>query len=149
MRTIPMVSSASAAAAKVGEFRPSSLALATIGLSLGTFMQVLDMTIANVSLPTIAGNLGASQDQSTWVITSFTVCQAITLPMTGFLSRRFGEVKVFVWAVLLFSLFSLACGFATSLSMLVMFRALQGAVCGRSEERRVGKECRSGWAAYR
>ena len=125
-----MASSASAAASKVGEFRPSSLALATIGLSLGTFMQVLDMTIANVSLPTIAGNLGASQDQSTWVITSFTVCQAITLPMTGFLSRRFGEVKVFVWAVLLFSLFSLACGFATSLSMLVMFRALQGAVCG-------------------
>jgi DHA2 family multidrug resistance protein len=85
-----MASSASAAAAKVGEFRPSSLALATIGLSLGTFMQVLDMTIANVSLPTIVGNLGASQDQSTWVITSFTVCQAITLPMTGFLSRRFG-----------------------------------------------------------
>jgi len=125
-----MASSASAAASRVGEFRPSSLALATIGLSLGTFMQVLDMTIANVSLPTIAGNLGASQDQSTWVITSFTVCQAITLPMTGFLSRRFGEVKIFVWAVLLFSLFSLACGFATSLSMLVMFRALQGAVCG-------------------
>ena len=113
-----------------GEFRPASLAMATIGLSLGTFMQVLDMTIANVSLPTIAGNLGASQDQSTWVITSFTVAQAITLPMTGFLSRRFGEVKVFVWAVLLFSLFSLACGFATSLSMLVMFRAMQGAVCG-------------------
>jgi DHA2 family multidrug resistance protein len=125
-----MASSASAAAPSVGEFRPSSLPLATIGLSLGTFMQVLDMTIANVSLPTIAGNLGASQDQSTWVITSFTVCQAITLPMTGFLSRRFGEVKVFVWAVLLFSLFSLACGFATSLSMLVLFRALQGAVCG-------------------
>ncbi len=113
-----------------GEFRPASLALATIGLSLGTFMQVLDMTIANVSLPTIAGNLGASQDQSTWVITSFTVCQAITLPMTGFLSRRLGEVKVFVWAVLLFSFFSLSCGLATSLSMLVMFRALQGAVCG-------------------
>jgi DHA2 family multidrug resistance protein len=121
---------ASNAAQAVGEFRPASLALATVGLSLGTFMQVLDMTIANVSLPTIAGNLAASQDQSTWVITSFTVCQAITLPMTGFLSRRFGEVKVFVWAVLLFSLFSLACGFATSLSMLVLFRALQGAVCG-------------------
>ena len=121
---------ASTAANAVGEFRPASLSLATIGLSLGTFMQVLDMTIANVSLPTIAGNLGASQDQSTWVITSFTVAQAITLPMTGFLSRRFGEVKVFVWAVLLFSLFSLCCGLATSLSMLVLFRALQGAVCG-------------------
>ncbi|HEX7369794.1 MAG TPA: DHA2 family efflux MFS transporter permease subunit [Rhodanobacteraceae bacterium] len=125
-----MASIASSTKQAFGEFRPASLTLATIGLSLGTFMQVLDMTIANVSLPTIAGNLGASQDQSTWVITSFTVAQAITLPMTGFLSRRFGEVKVFVWAVILFSLFSLACGFATSLSMLVMFRAMQGAVCG-------------------
>jgi DHA2 family multidrug resistance protein len=126
----PMASNAATATQPLGDFRPASLPLATIGLSLGTFMQVLDMTIANVSLPTIAGNLGASQDQSTWVITSFTVAQAITLPMTGFLSRRFGEVKVFVWAVLLFSLFSLACGFATSLSMLVLFRAMQGAVCG-------------------
>ena len=125
-----MASNAATASRPFGEFRPASLPLATIGLSLGTFMQVLDMTIANVSLPTIAGNLAASQDQSTWVITSFTVAQAITLPMTGFLSRRFGEVKIFVWAVLLFSLFSLACGFATSLSMLVVFRALQGAVCG-------------------
>ncbi len=124
-----MASTASAARA-FGEFRPASLTLATIGLSLGTFMQVLDLSIANVSLPTIAGNLAASQDQSTWVITSFTVCQAITLPMTGFLSRRFGEVKVFVWAVLLFTVFSLLCGFATSLSMLVLFRALQGAACG-------------------
>src|SRR5579875_2921438 len=121
---------ATATAGVFGEFRPANHALTVVGLSLGTFMQVLDMTIANVSLPTIAGNLGASQDQSTWVITSFTVAQAITLPMTGFLSRRFGEVKVFVWAVLLFSLFSLCCGLATSLSMLVMFRALQGAVCG-------------------
>ncbi len=111
-------------------FRPVSLPMATLGLSLGTFMQVLDMTIANVSLPTIAGNLSASVDQSTWVITSFTVCQAITLPMTGFLSRRFGEVRLFVTCVLLFSLFSLLCGFATSLTMLVVFRALQGAVCG-------------------
>jgi DHA2 family multidrug resistance protein len=123
-------SNAATASQPVGEFRPASLPLATMGLSLGTFMQVLDMTIANVSLPTIAGNLAASQDQSTWVITSFTVAQAITLPMTGFLSRRFGEVKIFIGAVLLFSLFSLACGFATSLSMLVMFRAMQGAVCG-------------------
>ena len=125
-----MASSASTTARSSSDFRPASLPLATIGLSLGTFMQVLDMTIANVSLPTIAGNLGASQDQSTWVITSFTVCQAITLPMTGFLSRRFGEVKVFIWAVSLFSVFSFTCGISTSLSMLVLFRALQGAVCG-------------------
>ncbi len=124
------MASSTAAPLPSGDFAPASLVLATIGLSLGTFMQVLDMSIANVSLPTIAGNLAASQDQSTWVVTSFTVCQAITLPMTGFLSRRFGEVKVFVWAVLLFSFFSLTCGLATSLSMLVVFRALQGAACG-------------------
>src|SRR3546814_7432938 len=104
-------------------FKPASLSLATVGLGLGTFMQVLDISIANVSLPTIAGNLAASQDQSTWVITSFTVCQALTLPMTGFLSRRFGEVRVFVWAVVLFSLFSLTCGFSVSLPMLEIGRA--------------------------
>ncbi len=113
-----------------GEFRPASLPLATIGLSLGTFMQVLDLTIANVSLPTIAGNLGASQNQSVWVITSFTVANAIALPLTGFLSRRFGEVKTFVWATLLFSIASLMCGLSTSLGMLVLFRAVQGAMAG-------------------
>ncbi|MGH8111168.1 MAG: DHA2 family efflux MFS transporter permease subunit [Rhodanobacteraceae bacterium] len=125
-----MASTANAATRAFGEFRPASMSLATIGLSLGTFMQVLDMSIANVSLPTIAGNLAVSQDESTWVITSFTVCQAITLPMTGFLSRRFGEVKVFVGAAFLFSIFSMCCGFSTSLAMLVMFRAMQGAACG-------------------
>ncbi|HEY8230877.1 MAG TPA: DHA2 family efflux MFS transporter permease subunit [Rhodanobacteraceae bacterium] len=113
-----------------GEFRPASLPLATLGLSLATFMQVLDLTIANVSLPTIAGNLGASQDQSVWVITSFTVANAIALPLTGFLARTFGEVKTFVWATLLFSLFSLLCGLSTSLGMLVLFRAIQGATAG-------------------
>src|SRR5690242_14479315 len=86
-----MASNAATATQSFGEFRPASLPLATIGLSLGTFMQVLDLTIANVSLPTIAGNLGASQDQSVWVITSFTVANAIALPLTGFLSRRFGR----------------------------------------------------------
>ncbi|HEX7348022.1 MAG TPA: DHA2 family efflux MFS transporter permease subunit [Rhodanobacteraceae bacterium] len=125
-----MAATAAAAPQAFGEFRPASLTLATIGLSLGTFMQVLDMTIANVSLPSIAGDLGASLDQSTWVITSFTVANAIALPITGFLSRRFGEVKLFVWATALFSLCSLACGFAASMTGLVLFRALQGAVAG-------------------
>ena len=124
------MASTPAPARDFGEFRPASLPLATIGLSLGTFMQVLDLTIANVSLPTIAGNLGASQNQSVWVITSFTVANAIALPLTGFLSRRFGEVKTFVWATLLFSIASFCCGISTSLGMLVMFRAIQGAVAG-------------------
>ncbi|MFC4765582.1 DHA2 family efflux MFS transporter permease subunit [Dyella koreensis] len=112
------------------QFRPPNMVLATIGLSLATFMQVLDTTIANVSLPTIAGNLGVSVNQSTWVITSFAVSMAISLPLTGFLTRRFGEVKMFMWSTLLFSLASFLCGIAQSMPMLILFRALQGAVAG-------------------
>ncbi|HEY0197426.1 MAG TPA: DHA2 family efflux MFS transporter permease subunit [Rhodanobacter sp.] len=112
------------------QFRPPNLALSTIGLSLATFMQVLDTTIANVSLPTIAGNLGVSNNQSTWVITSFAVSMAISLPLTGFLTRRFGEVKLFVWSTLLFALTSFMCGISQSMGMLIVFRALQGAVAG-------------------
>ncbi len=111
-------------------FRPPNLGLTTVGLALATFMQVLDTTIANVSLPTIAGNLGVSVDQSTWVITSFAVSMAIGLPLTGFLGRRFGEVKVFVWCTLLFVLASFACGISQSMGMLIFFRVIQGAVAG-------------------
>lgn len=111
-------------------FRPPSLAIAAVGLALATFMQVLDTTIANVSLPTISGNLGVSVNQSTWVITSFAVSQAIGLPLTGFLAKRFGEVRVFVWCTLLFVIASFCCGISQSLSMLIFFRVIQGAVCG-------------------
>jgi DHA2 family multidrug resistance protein len=111
-------------------FRPPNLALTTVGLALATFMQVLDTTIANVSLPTIAGNMGVSVDQSTWVITSFAVSQAIGLPLTGYLGRRFGEVKVFVWCTMLFVLASFACGISQTMGMLIFFRVIQGAVCG-------------------
>ena len=111
-------------------FRPPNLALTTVGLSLATFMQVLDTTIANVSLPTIAGNLGVSSNQSTWVITSFAVSMAIALPLTGFLTRRFGEVKLFIWSTLLFALTSFLCGISQSMGMLILFRAIQGAVAG-------------------
>lgn len=111
-------------------FRPPNLALSTFGLSLATFMQVLDTTIANVSLPTIAGNLGVSNNQSTWVITSFAVSMAIGLPLTGFLTRRFGEVRLFTACTLLFALTSFLCGISQSMGMLILFRALQGAVAG-------------------
>lgn len=111
-------------------FTPPSLLLCTIGLSLATFMQVLDTTIANVALPTIAGNLGVSSEQSTWVITSFAVSNAIALPLTGWLSRRFGEVKLFLWATILFVLASFLCGISRSMPELVGFRALQGMVAG-------------------
>ncbi|HUH89656.1 MAG TPA: DHA2 family efflux MFS transporter permease subunit [Lysobacter sp.] len=112
------------------EFHPPNLVLATIGLSLASFMQVLDLTIANVSLPTIAGNLGGSGDQATWVITSFAVSNAIALPLTGFLGRRFGERRLFMWATALFSVASLLCGLANSLGLLVTARAIQGFVAG-------------------
>ncbi|WP_437882284.1 DHA2 family efflux MFS transporter permease subunit [Pseudomonas sp. LRF_L74] len=111
-------------------FRPASMLLATVGLSLATFMQVLDTTIANVALPTISGNLGVSAEQGTWVITSFAVCNAIGLPLTGWLARRFGEVKLFLAAVVLFVLTSFLCGIAQSMPELVVFRAMQGLVAG-------------------
>ncbi|KMM86256.1 MFS transporter, DHA2 family, multidrug resistance protein [Pseudomonas taetrolens] len=111
-------------------FTPPSLLMATIGLSLATFMQVLDTTIANVALPTISGNLGVSSEQGTWVITSFAVSNAIALPLTGWLSRRFGEVKLFLWATILFVLASFLCGISTSMPELVGFRVLQGLVAG-------------------
>ena len=117
-------------AANMPGFRPPSLALATIGLALASFMQVLDTTIANVSLPAISGNLGASANQATWVITSFAVSNAIALPLTGFMVRRYGERKLFMWATLAFVVASFLCGIANSMGLLVVARALQGFVAG-------------------
>ncbi len=111
-------------------FRPPSLVLATIGLSLATFMQVLDTTIANVALPTISGNLGVSSEQGTWVITSFAVSNAIALPLTGWMSRRFGQTRLFLASVILFILTSFLCGISQSMTQLVIFRALQGFFAG-------------------
>jgi len=108
----------------------AALALTSVALALGTFMQVLDTTIANVSVPTIAGNLGVSSDQGTWVITSFAVSNGIAVPLTGWVMRRYGAVRTFVVSVLLFTLASLLCGIAWNLSSLVFFRVLQGAASG-------------------
>ncbi|OIQ86768.1 multidrug export protein EmrB [mine drainage metagenome] len=107
-----------------------TLILLTLGLSLGTFMQVLDTSIANVSLPAISGDLAVSPNQGTWVITSFAVSNAIALPLTGWLSRRFGDVRLFVISTLLFTLASWLCGMAHSLPLLIAARVLQGAVAG-------------------
>ncbi|GDX06201.1 DHA2 family efflux MFS transporter permease subunit [Buttiauxella selenatireducens] len=111
-------------------YTPPSLLLATLALSLATFMQVLDSTIANVALPTIAGNLGVSADQGTWVITSFAVCNAIALPLTGWFTRRFGQLKLFIGSVVMFTLTSFLCGFAHSMTELIIFRAMQGFFAG-------------------
>ena len=114
-------------------FKPlkgGALAMLTLVLSLATFMLVLDSTIANVAIPIIAGDLGASSSQGTWVITSFGVANAISIPITGWLAKRFGEVRLFLIATLLFVLASWLCGIANSLEMLIVFRVLQGAVAG-------------------
>src|ERR1700694_5150901 len=97
-----------------------------IVLALSNFVAVLNMTIANVTVPNIAGALGAGSSQGTWVITSYAVAEAITVPLTGWLSGRFGAVRLFCIAVVLFGLCSLLCGLSTSLPMLLGMRVLQG-----------------------
>ena len=109
---------------------PSAKAITALALALGTFMQVLDTTIANVSIPTIAGNLGVSPDQGTWVITSFAVANGVSVPLTGWLMQRYGVVRTFAFSVLMFTLASFLCGIAWSLPSLIAFRVLQGAVSG-------------------
>src|SRR5215470_7805919 len=99
----------------------ATLALGTVALSLATFMNVLDTSIANVSLPAIAGDLAVSPDQGTWVITSFGVANAISLPLTGWLTTRYGQVRLFLASTLLFVIASLLCGFAPSLELLILF----------------------------
>ncbi|MFA5489374.1 MAG: DHA2 family efflux MFS transporter permease subunit [Candidimonas sp.] len=105
-------------------------ALGTLALSGAVFMNVLDTSIANVSLPAIAGDLGVSTTQGTWVITSFAVANAISVPLTGWLSQRFGQVRLFVLSVALFILASWLCGLAPNMTMLIVFRILQGFVAG-------------------
>ncbi len=105
-------------------------AVTAVALALGTFMQVLDTSIANVSIPTISGDLGVSSDQGTWVITSFAVANGVSVPLTGWLMQRYGVVRTFVISVALFTVASLLCGLAWSLPSLIFFRVLQGAVSG-------------------
>ena len=108
----------------------AALAITALALALGTFMQVLDSTIANVSLPTIAGNLGVSTNQGTWVITSFAVANGIGVPLTGWLMGRYGVVRTFVFSVIAFTVASFLCGIAWNLSSLIFFRVLQGGTSG-------------------
>jgi DHA2 family multidrug resistance protein len=106
------------------------LALLTIAVAFSTFMEVLDMTIVNVAVPHIAGSLGVSPSEGTWTISSYALASAIMQPLTGWIAKRFGEVKTFVASVLLFVVFSMLCGLATSMPMLVVCRLLQGAGSG-------------------
>jgi MFS transporter, DHA2 family, multidrug resistance protein len=104
--------------------------LGTVALSLATFMNVLDTSIANVSIPAIAGDMGVSPSQGTWVITSFAVANAIAVPLTGWLTQRFGQVRLFTASIVLFVIASWLCGLAPNIESLIFFRVIQGLVAG-------------------
>src|ERR1700691_5347900 len=96
-------------------------------VTLATFMEVLDTSVANVALPHIAGSLSAGQDESTWVLTSYLVSNAIVLPMSGWFSSLIGRKRFYMVCVAFFTISSFLCGLAPSLGMLIFFRVLQGA----------------------
>ena len=110
----------------VAPLKGGMLWLAAVMLAMANFIAVLDMTIANVSMASIAGSLGISTSQGTWVITSYSVAEAIIVPLTGWLAGRFGALRVFTTAMMLFGVFSAFCGLSNSLGMLVVGRVLQG-----------------------
>ncbi|BAK77164.1 multidrug resistance protein B [Pseudogulbenkiania sp. NH8B] len=122
--------SAHVAAAQTKPLEGGALWLAALMLAAANFLVVLDTTIANVSVPNIAGGLAVSASQGTYVITSYAVAEAIIVPLTGWLAARFGTVRLFVVSMLLFGLFSVLCGFANSIELLVLFRVLQGLAGG-------------------
>ncbi|MGH9520617.1 MAG: DHA2 family efflux MFS transporter permease subunit, partial [Terriglobales bacterium] len=104
--------------------------IVAVAVMLSTFLEVLDTSVVNVSLPYMAGNLSATVDEVTWVLTSYLVANAIVLPITGWLANRFGRKRLLMTAVTGFTLASFLCGIAPTLPMLVTFRCLQGAFGG-------------------
>src|SRR5208282_6411716 len=113
---------------EAAEWRPAvNPWIIALAVTLATFMEVLDTSIANVALPHIAGSLSAGQDESTWVLTSYLVSNAIVLPISAWMSDRFGRKRFYMTCVLLFTISSLFCGLSTTLPMLIFFRILQGA----------------------
>ena len=108
----------------------AQLVLGSIAVALATFMIVLDTSIANVAIPTIAGDLGTSIDEGTWVVTVFAAANAVSIPLTGWLTQRFGQVRLFVTSILLFVMSSWLCGMAPTLPILIAARIMQGAVAG-------------------
>jgi DHA2 family multidrug resistance protein len=105
------------------KYNPWAIALT---VTLATFMEVLDTSIANVALPHIAGSLGASQDEATWVLTSYLVSSAVILPISGWLSDRFGRKRFYLTCVVIFTACSMLCGLAPSLPILILARIFQG-----------------------
>src|SRR6202142_2667840 len=123
----------SAQPAMPGEYPPlhgGKLFFLTFAIATASFMEILDMTIVNVSVPSISGSLGGTTSEGTWAVSSYMLAAAIMQPLSGWIARRFGEVRTFVTSILLFMVFSAVCGLATSLPMLVAARLVQGFVSG-------------------
>lgn len=110
--------------------RGAKLMFLTAAIATASFMEILDMTIVNVSVPSISGSLGVSTSEGTWAVSSYMLAAAVMQPLTGWIGRRFGEVRTFVTSICLFMLFSALCGLATSMPMLVAARLIQGLVSG-------------------
>ena len=110
--------------------RGGKLVFMTVAIATASFMEILDMTIVNVSVPSISGSLGVSNAEGTWAVSSYMLAAAVMQPLTGWIGRRFGEVRTFVTSICLFMLFSAICGLATSMPMLVAARLIQGLVSG-------------------
>jgi len=126
------MSQATTMAAEPAKQEPLSglwLWIAALILGSSNFIAVLNLTLANVAVPSIAGGLGAASSQSTWIITAYAVGEAITVPLTGWLAARFGAIRVFVVSMIMFGVFSALCGLSTSLGMIVVMRVFQG-FCG-------------------
>ncbi|HTA52228.1 MAG TPA: DHA2 family efflux MFS transporter permease subunit, partial [Candidatus Acidoferrum sp.] len=123
----PVAPAPATAAAAPGAWTPQfNPWLIAVVVAMAAFMEVLDTSIANVALPYMAGSLGASNDQSTWVLTSYLVSNAIVLPISGWLSNAFGRKRFFMSCLVVFTISSLLCGIAPSLSAIIIFRVLQG-----------------------
>jgi MFS transporter, DHA2 family, multidrug resistance protein len=120
-------------AAGAGEYPPlhgGKLFFLTVAIATASFMEILDMTIVNVSVPNISGSLGVTPSEGTWAVSSYMLAAAIMQPLSGWIARRFGEVRTFITSIVLFMVFSAICGVATSLPMLVVARLIQGFVSG-------------------
>jgi DHA2 family multidrug resistance protein len=116
-----------------GEYPPlhgGKLFFLTVAIATASFMEILDMTIVNVSVPSISGSLGVTTSEGTWAVSSYMLAAAVMQPLSGWIARRFGEVRTFVSSILLFMIFSAVCGLANSLPMLVAARLIQGLVSG-------------------
>jgi MFS transporter, DHA2 family, multidrug resistance protein len=124
---------AAAPVVPAGEYPPLrgiALVLLSFAIGVSSFMEILDMTIVNVSVPAIAGSLGVSPTESTWAISSYMLAAAVVQPLAGWIGRRYGEVRTFVVSNLLFIVFSAICGLATTMPMLIVARLMQGLVSG-------------------